>query len=141
MRRKCTTAVRCKAHANENMVGIRHVPKLSWQRRYWTPGRSIEVCPHTQYRLGGKRSRTMCRSGWQRKRKSGCKATSRQYSRRGVIGNHVCVCQSLSPFHLTECSIVNPTARAAPSLSTGRRFVFTMKSGNVVTLVITTNSP
>ena len=66
-------------------------------------------------------------------------ATSRQYSCRGVIGNHVCLCLSPSPFYLTECSIVNPTARAAPSLSTGRRFVFTMKSGNAVTLVIIAN--
>jgi hypothetical protein len=32
-----------------------------------------------------------------------------------------------------------PTARAAPSLSTVKRFVFTMKSGNVVRLVIIAN--
>lgn len=38
-----------------------------------------------------------------------------------------------------ECSIVNPTVRVAPSLSTGRRFVFTTKSGNVVRLVIIAN--
>jgi hypothetical protein len=33
----------------------------------------------------------------------------------------------------------NPTARAALSLSTGRRFVFMMKFGNVARLVITAN--
>jgi len=46
---------------------------------------------------------------------------------------------SLSPFYFTKYPIVNPTVRAAPSLSTGRRFVFTMKSGNVVRLVIIAN--
>jgi hypothetical protein len=40
-----------------------------------------------------------------------------------------------SRFYLTD----NPTARAVPSLSTGRGFVFTMKSGNVVRLVIIDN--
>ena len=48
-------------------------------------------------------------------------------------------CLSPSPVYLAERTIVKPTARAAPSLSTGRRSVFTMKSGNVVRLVIIAN--
>lgn len=43
----------------------------------------------------------MYRSGWQRKRKRRCAATSRQYSFRTVIRNHVCLCLSIS-FPLTE---------------------------------------
>jgi hypothetical protein len=59
MCRKCATTVRCKAHvrahvnALENMVGIRHVPKLSREKQHWKPGGSVAVRQSRRIRLGG----------------------------------------------------------------------------------------